>query len=548
MNRKKFRQIDVANSFLYAPIDGEIFVELPHGSNAGPNQVCQLEKSLYGIKQAPRLWLQHLHARLIRIGFLQLPHDQGMYRLTKGTDYILLIVYVDDLLYVGSTDAITTWFEGELQQDVTLTVATTVTQYLGLNIQDGDNAIYLSAEKYADTIAKRFGLTPTVISMPYRYTDANRKVSALLKPAGIRNYQRKLGCLLFAAVTCLPDLSYSASQLATYLKKREAEHMLELNRALHYLASTPTIGLTYHKTRTTTPKLIGYVDVDHAGDSNNRRSRTGYVYRLEPIGPISWQSNMQELIALSSAEAEYIALCSATKEGLYLRELLEEAKLVQLPSFSLFCDNQSAICIANKNGCLRPTRGVQVHLSDVSSETPSLAPHHSSPRDGGELRPFCPSSSETVLWHHRLGHPSVQRLRGMHSRYLVSGLPKVLPPLPPSPAPPCLPCVEGRQRAAPHYSSFPPTEAPLQTLHLDMWGPARVRGQGHERYFLLVVDDYTRYTTVFPLRTKGEVPDVLIPWIRTARLQLRERFQSDFPVLRLHSERGGEFSSDLLAA
>ncbi|CAI5482680.1 unnamed protein product [Closterium sp. Yama58-4] len=83
---------------------------------------------------------------------------------------------------------------------------------------------------------------------------------------------------------------------------------------------------------------------------------------------------------------------------------------------------------------------------------------------------------------------------------------------------------------------------------MDVWGPARVRGQGQERYFLIVVDDYSRYTTVFPLRTKGEVPDVLIPWIRRARLQLSERFHSDFPVLRLHSNRGGEFSSDLLAA
>ncbi|CAI7863604.1 unnamed protein product [Closterium sp. NIES-53] len=101
---------------------------------------------------------------------------------------------------------------------------------------------------------------------------------------------------------------------------------------------------------------------------------------------------------------------------------------------------------------------------------------------------------------------------------------------------------------APHSSSFPPTTAPLQTLHMDVWGPARVRGQGQERYFLIVVDDYSRYTTVFPLRTKGEVPDVLIPWIRSARLQLSERFHSDFPVLRLHSDRGGEFSSDLLAA
>ncbi|CAI7914298.1 unnamed protein product [Closterium sp. NIES-54] len=125
-----------------------------------------------------------------------------------------------------------------------------------------------------------------------------------------------------------------------------------------------------------------------------------------------------------------------------------------------------------------------------------------------------PLTHETLLWHHRLGHPSLPRLRGMASRTHVSGLPRCLPPLPPGPAPTCVPCVEGRQRAAPHSSSFPPTDAPLRTLHMDMWGPARVRGQGHERYFLLVVDDYSRYTTVFPLRNKGDVTEVLIDWIR----------------------------------
>ncbi|CAI7826351.1 unnamed protein product [Closterium sp. NIES-54] len=119
-----------------------------------------------------------------------------------------------------------------------------------------------------------------------------------------------------------------------------------------------------------------------------------------------------------------------------------------------------------------------------------------------------PLAHETLLWHHRLGHPSLPRLRGMASRAL----------------------------------------APLQTLHMDVWGPARVRGQGHECYFLLVVDDYSRYTTVFPLHSKGEVTEVLIDWIRGARRQLSEIFGSDLPVLRLHSDRGGEFSSDLLSA
>ncbi|CAI7846171.1 unnamed protein product [Closterium sp. NIES-54] len=151
-------------------------------------------------------------------------------------------------------------------------------------------------------------------------------------------------------------------------------------------------------------------------------------------------------------------------------------------------------------------------------------------RSGPESAPCscCLLSHQTLLWHHRLGHPSLPRLRGMASRVLVSGLPRSLPPLPPGPAPTCVPCVEGRQRAAPHSSEFPPTEAPLQTLHMDVWGPARVRGQGHERYFLLVVDDYSRYTTVFPLRSKGEVTEVLIDWIRAARLRLRESFGSDF--------------------
>ncbi|CAI7738174.1 unnamed protein product, partial [Closterium sp. NIES-53] len=90
-----------------------------------------------------------------------------MYRLSRNDDYILLIVYVDDLLYIGLNDGITTWFEGELQQDLTLTVSSTVTQYLGLNIREEKDAIYLSTEKYADTIAKRFTFTPSAITTPY---------------------------------------------------------------------------------------------------------------------------------------------------------------------------------------------------------------------------------------------------------------------------------------------------------------------------------------------------------------------------------------------
>ncbi|CAI5955975.1 unnamed protein product [Closterium sp. NIES-65] len=93
----------------------------------------------------------------------------------------------------------------------------------------------------------------------------------------------------------------------------------------------------------------------------------------------------------------------------------------------------------------------------------------------------------------------------MSSQRLVLGLPRVLPSLPPSPAPPCRPCVEGRLRATPHSSSLRPATEPFETLHLDVWGPAPRLGPERERYFLVVVDDFSRYTTVFPLAKKSEV-------------------------------------------
>ncbi|CAI5969056.1 unnamed protein product [Closterium sp. NIES-64] len=285
------------------------------------------------------------------------------------------------------------------------------------------------------------------------------------------------------------------------------------------------------------------------------RDRTALEPLARPVAVSLADPSGGPVIATSSTVLPCPAVPSGTLSGLHL------------PSFST---NLVAGCALQDGGvhqftpayervthctCARTgrhlatfTRQPGSDLYTLTTESPQVAASASA---SGQLSAPCSCRSlahKTVLWHHRLGHPSVQRLRGMHARYLVSGLPRVLPPLPPSLAPPCLPCVEGLQRAAPHSSLFPPTTAPLQTLHMDVWGPARVRGQGQERYFLIVVDDYSRYTTVFPLRTKGEVPDVLIPWISRARLQLRERFRSEFPVLRLHSDRGGEFSSDLLAA
>ncbi|CAI7798098.1 unnamed protein product [Closterium sp. NIES-53] len=147
----------------------------------------------------------------------------------------------------------------------------------------------------------------------------------------------------------------------------------------------------------------------------------------------------------------------------------------------------------------------------------------------------------TVLWHHWTGHPSLPRLRAMSRQCLVLGLPRVLPSLQPSLAPPCGPCVEGRLRATPHSSSLRPATEPFETLHLDVWGPAPCLGPERERFFLVVVDDYSRYTTVFPLAKKSELTSTQIMWLLTTESTRGRR------VSCLHSDRGGEFRSGILA-
>ncbi|CAI7768678.1 unnamed protein product, partial [Closterium sp. NIES-53] len=253
------------------------------------------------------------------------------------------------------------------------------------------------------------------------------------------------------------------------------------------------------------------------------------------------------VLACSSTVLSCPAVPSGSLSGLHLHSfstnLVSTAALQDaMVTTTTHGGHRVSLCTCTQTGrhLATFTRRPGSSLYTLTTEPPQIAASAQVSASGPVAAPCSCSllSHQTLLWHHRLGHPSLPRLRGMPSRLLVSGLPRCLPPLSPSPAPFCLPCVEGRQRAAPHSSSFPPTTSPMQTLRMDVWGPARVSGQGRERYFLLVVDDYTRYTMVFPLRSKGEVPDVLIPWIRAIRLQLRERFRQDLPVLRLHSDRG----------
>ncbi|CAI7899792.1 unnamed protein product, partial [Closterium sp. NIES-53] len=270
--------------------------------------------------------------------------------------------------------------------------------------------------------------------------------------------------------------------------------------ALHTFTLDSSASRCFFRDSTTLSPLYAPVPVrlaDPSGGPVLARSSTVLPCPVVPSGslsglhPPSFSTNLVSIAALQDAMVttttpggQRVSICTCTRTGRHL------ATFTHRPGSSLYT--------------LATAPPPVVASAQVSAS--------------GLVAPPCSCrllSHQTLLWHHRLGHPSLQRLRGMQSRLLVSGLPRSLPPHPPSPAPPCLPCVEGRQRATPHSSSFPPTTAPLQTLHMDVWGPAHV-------------------------------PDVLITWIRAVRLQLCKRFRQDLPVLRLHSDKGGEFSSDFL--
>ncbi|CAI7887752.1 unnamed protein product [Closterium sp. NIES-54] len=187
--------------------------------------------------------------------------------------------------------------------------------------------------------------------------------------------------------------------------------------------------------------LTCYIDASFNSVKMDGTSIGSYVC-LFGGGVVSWRSKKQNEVVLSLCETEYMALHDGVKE---------------VPQTGAATSNNRSVgALAGSSLYKLATEPPEVAASAQVSASGQVAPPCS----------CCLLSHQTVLWHHRLGHSSLPRLRGMHSCLLVSGLPKFVPPFPPSPAQPCLPCVEGRQHAAPHSSSFPATTAPLQTLEL----------------------------------------------------------------------------------
>ncbi|CAI7872391.1 unnamed protein product, partial [Closterium sp. NIES-54] len=287
-----------------------------------------------------------------------------------------------------------------------------------------------------------------------------------------------------------------------------------------------------------------------SGGGDSGGGRGGAVQRGGSGGGQRQQQQRSSKTPTPQQLREWFAQCSLPechphRYGVDIFALDYDAILAAMYAFTISAEGDCYLCVLPDPGIEAAALGASE--SSLPGTAPAEALHTFTLDSGASHCFFCDSTTlppVPALVPVRLADPSGGPVLARCTTVLLCPAVSASPPA--QPAPPCLPCIEGRQCAAPHSYSFPPTSTPLHTLHMDVWGPGRVSGQGRERYFLLVVDDYTRDTTVFPLRRKGEVPNVLIPWICAIHLLLRERFREDLPVLRLHSDRGGGFSSDLL--
>ena len=199
---------------------------------------------------------------------------------------------------------------------------------------------------YAKAVIEKFGMehskparTPMAQGMKLlKATEHSEMVDATL-------YQSAVGSLLYLSGWTRPDIAFSVSSVSRFCSRPTKEHWTAVKRIFRYLNGTLNYGLVYEKNEDKNDGLIGYSDADWAGDANDRRSTSGYLFMMAGAA-VSWKSRKQTCVALSTAEAEYVAIAAAAQEATWMRQLLEELYHKQAKPTVLHEDNQSAIAVA----------------------------------------------------------------------------------------------------------------------------------------------------------------------------------------------------------
>lgn len=341
-------QYDVKNAFVHADIDKEIYVEQPTGFfDKQKTKVCKLYKALYGLKQSPRLWYKHLYTILKQLGFTTFPYDEAIFIHT--TLHIFLICHVDDFIVTGPDNTEIEQVIQKLNKSLKIQYLGEINQFLGMEfkINKEQKSLSITQIKYLNKLKARFkkeSLTP--VSTPVELGVQLVKSTEQAKEEDTIRYQQQVGALLYLAINTRPDISYAVNRCARYMSNPNNTHFRALDRIWKYLNHYNTEGLFYDCNNI---NLIGYSDSDWGGDTITRKSTTGYIFLLGKGNVISWNSMLQKTVALSSCEAEYMALKEAIKENIYLKNMITYiTNLLQMQYMEpiLLVDNQSAIKLA----------------------------------------------------------------------------------------------------------------------------------------------------------------------------------------------------------
>mmetsp|Transcript_40744 Transcript_40744/g.83342 ORF Transcript_40744/g.83342 Transcript_40744/m.83342 type:complete len:410 (-) Transcript_40744:207-1436(-) len=350
--------LDVAQAFLNAKIDEEVYVGPPDGD---PDQstagfVYKLHSALYGLVQAPMLWAKTLRAFLEEIGFKVIGYEGSIYRLERDGQRIILVTYVDDIqmLYHKDHEELANSVIKTFNDKFEITDEGDLKLHLGVHyIRDQVNhTTFLSQQKYVETILERFrylDLNPVRTPAESDLKMFKAPESELLSPDEAGLYREQLGCLQYLASMTRPDLSYIVGQLARYMQNPGTQHVVALKRVFRYVNGSRDRGLMFRAGSPSKP--VGYSDSDWGNDIDTRRSVSGSLFILHGAA-VSWKSKMQPTVALSTAEAEYMAASRAAQEALYICHLLRDLGYELSEPTVIYEDNQGCISMS-KNSVMR---------------------------------------------------------------------------------------------------------------------------------------------------------------------------------------------------
>jgi hypothetical protein len=343
LNNWFLHQLDVNNAFLHGDLKEDVYMVIPPGVTVTrPNQVCKLNKSLYGLKQASRKWYEKLTSLLIQHHYVQASSDHSLFIKKSDTTFTALLVYVDDVILAGNSLSEFQHIKSVLHQSFQIKDLGVLKYFLGLEVSHSTKGIFLCQRKYCLDLLSDSGFLGTKpVSTP---SDPSTK---LHNDAGqpypdIPSYRRLIGRLIYLTTT-RPDITFITQQLSQFLAKPTITHYHAATRVLRYLKNNPGRGLFFP--RNSSLHLSGFSDADWAGCVDTRRSISGQCFFLGK-SLISWRTKKQLTVSRSSSEAEYRALAAATCELQWLLYLLKDLHVSCVKTHVLYCDSLGAIHIA----------------------------------------------------------------------------------------------------------------------------------------------------------------------------------------------------------